>query len=146
HDRYFLDNVVTRVVEIADGKAKSFPGNYSDYLRMRELGDAAAAKAAARAPAKSSHADTGNGKESGGDRRDRLEREKRAKNRLRKAERELEEGEEKLFEFEEAIRLLENELAKPEVAADYHRVEKLTEKLESVRANKEAAENDWMSL
>jgi ATP-binding cassette subfamily F protein 3 len=37
HDRYFLDSVPTRVVEVADGRLRSFPGNYSDYLQMREL-------------------------------------------------------------------------------------------------------------
>ncbi len=34
HDRYFLDSVPTRIVEIAEGRARSFPGNYSDYLSM----------------------------------------------------------------------------------------------------------------
>ncbi|MEG1988616.1 MAG: ATP-binding cassette domain-containing protein, partial [Oscillibacter sp.] len=29
HDRYFLDRVVTRVIEIADGKAEFYSGNYS---------------------------------------------------------------------------------------------------------------------
>ncbi|MDX1971954.1 MAG: ATP-binding cassette domain-containing protein [Candidatus Sumerlaeia bacterium] len=36
HDHYFLNNVVTRIVEIRDGQAFSFPGNYEDYTRMKE--------------------------------------------------------------------------------------------------------------
>ena len=31
HDRYFLNRVVTKVVEIAEGKVTVFAGNYSDY-------------------------------------------------------------------------------------------------------------------
>ncbi len=31
HDRYFLDQVVTRIVEIEDGQATSYPGNYTAY-------------------------------------------------------------------------------------------------------------------
>jgi len=32
HDRYFLDTVVTRTIEIADGKAVLYSGNYSYYI------------------------------------------------------------------------------------------------------------------
>jgi len=32
HDRYFLDRVVTRIVELYDGKFWSHDGNYTDYL------------------------------------------------------------------------------------------------------------------
>jgi ATP-binding cassette subfamily F protein uup len=32
HDRYFLDQVSTRIVEIANGTFFSFPGNYTDFL------------------------------------------------------------------------------------------------------------------
>ena len=32
HDRYFLDNLATRVVELANGNFYSYPGSYSDYL------------------------------------------------------------------------------------------------------------------
>jgi ATP-binding cassette, subfamily F, member 3 len=32
HDRYFIDKLATRVIEVADGKVEVFPGNYEDYL------------------------------------------------------------------------------------------------------------------
>ena len=32
HDRYFLDRVVTRIVELADGRFYSHNGNYTEYL------------------------------------------------------------------------------------------------------------------
>lgn len=35
HDRYFLDQVVTRVLELKEGRLKSFPGNYTKYLRLK---------------------------------------------------------------------------------------------------------------
>ncbi len=31
HDRYFLDRVATRIVELEDGKLVEYPGGYSDY-------------------------------------------------------------------------------------------------------------------
>lgn len=36
HDRYFLDRVVTRVFEIAGGKAEFYSGNYSFYLSEKQ--------------------------------------------------------------------------------------------------------------
>ena len=36
HDRYFLDRTVTRVIEIADGKAEFYSGNYSFYAVEKE--------------------------------------------------------------------------------------------------------------
>jgi len=37
HDRMFLDRVVSRVVELKDGRLNSFPGNYSSYLQQKAL-------------------------------------------------------------------------------------------------------------
>ena len=36
HDRRFLDNVTTRIVELDRGKLASFPGNFAAYLRFKE--------------------------------------------------------------------------------------------------------------
>ena len=36
HDRFFLDQVVTRIVEIWHAKLTDYPGNYTRYLRARE--------------------------------------------------------------------------------------------------------------
>ncbi|MFL6595194.1 MAG: ABC-F family ATP-binding cassette domain-containing protein, partial [Chthoniobacterales bacterium] len=35
HDRYFLDRIATRVVELSRGKFHSYDGNYTDYLLAR---------------------------------------------------------------------------------------------------------------
>lgn len=37
HDRYFLDKTIARVVEIQHGRAEEYPGNYSAYLKEREV-------------------------------------------------------------------------------------------------------------
>jgi ABC transport system ATP-binding/permease protein len=37
HDRYFLDVIATRIVELADGRCFSHPGNYSAYLEAKAL-------------------------------------------------------------------------------------------------------------
>ena len=35
HDRYFIDRVANRVLELQQGKVHNYLGNYSDYLRKR---------------------------------------------------------------------------------------------------------------
>ena len=36
HDRYFLDRVVNRIVEVDSGKLYNYPGNYSEFVRLKE--------------------------------------------------------------------------------------------------------------
>jgi ATP-binding cassette subfamily F protein 3 len=36
HDRYFLDNIVTKIIEIEDMESKTYKGNYSDFARQKE--------------------------------------------------------------------------------------------------------------
>ena len=36
HDRFFLDKVVTRIVEIWNGQLSTYPGNYSRYIQARD--------------------------------------------------------------------------------------------------------------
>jgi ATP-binding cassette subfamily F protein uup len=37
HDRYFLDVIATRILELADGKCFSHPGNYTAYLESKAV-------------------------------------------------------------------------------------------------------------
>jgi ATP-binding cassette, subfamily F, member 3 len=47
HDRYFIDKLATRVIEVADGAVEVFPGNYEDYLWRRNGGGVATRSAVA---------------------------------------------------------------------------------------------------
>src|SRR5687768_7145501 len=51
HDRYFVDNLATKVVEVGNGQALLYPGGYEDFLywkKQQELGLAAPLPAAHR--------------------------------------------------------------------------------------------------
>jgi ATP-binding cassette subfamily F protein 3 len=44
HDRYFVDNLATKVIEVGGGEAPLYPGGYEDFLywkKLREAGGAA---------------------------------------------------------------------------------------------------------
>ncbi len=49
HDRAFLDNVVTRIIELDRGTIRSYPGNFAAYERVKEEQLASEALASARA-------------------------------------------------------------------------------------------------
>jgi len=49
HDRYFIDQLATRIIEVADGEVRVFPGNYQDYLWRKQGGPAALVAAATQA-------------------------------------------------------------------------------------------------
>jgi ATP-binding cassette subfamily F protein 3 len=42
HDRYFVERLATRIVEVGDGKALLYPGTYTEYLWSKERGVAPA--------------------------------------------------------------------------------------------------------
>ncbi len=147
HDRYFLDNVVTRVVEISDGVVTSYPGKYSEYLARKEALNTVGSKQTTVAvePVKAPEPKP-EVKETAEERRERQEREKNSRNRLKKVEREIEQHEDALYECEELVRSLENEMADPEVATDHQRVGELAKKLESARGKREEIETNWLAL
>jgi ATP-binding cassette, subfamily F, member 3 len=50
HDRYFIDGLATRVIEIEGGSVRVYPGNYEDYLWRKQGGLGALAPAGASSP------------------------------------------------------------------------------------------------
>ena len=40
HDRYFVERLATRIVEVGDGKATLYPGTYNEFLWSKESGSA----------------------------------------------------------------------------------------------------------
>ncbi len=55
HDRYFIDRLATRVLEVENGNVTSHEGNYEDYLRWKGL---AAGSPLVEIPAKGSQTET----------------------------------------------------------------------------------------
>ena len=51
HDRYFVDKLATKVIEIGDGQALLYPGSYEEWLWSKQQRAEQAAEAAAARPA-----------------------------------------------------------------------------------------------
>jgi ATP-binding cassette subfamily F protein 3 len=114
HDRFFLDNLVTRVVEISSGRLYDYPGNYSYFIEKRK-NPLQEGEKSAQSPE--------------GDERERKRAEAERRNILYKKKRKvldrLEPLEEKIFLLEEEQEKRDGMLSDPEVLADAAAVQEL---------------------
>ena len=118
HDRYFLDGVVTRVLELREGRLLDRPGNYSEFLAWREALETQEAARAAAAPAPRGE-DGGPARPRTREDRKRATDEKIRRGRiLREAEEQAAKVETDIARREERMAQLEADLVKEEVWSD----------------------------
>jgi ATP-binding cassette subfamily F protein 3 len=121
HDRYFINRIATRVLEVADGVLTSHPGNYDDYVDAK-------ARAATPPPPASPAAGAQAGRSvAAGNLRAAIARPLAARQRgtapaVRELRRRLEEIERKIHDLEERLRGFETTLSDPELYKDGERV------------------------
>jgi ATP-binding cassette subfamily F protein 3 len=132
HDRYFIDNLATRIFEIEDGHVHVFPGNYEDYLWRKQGGPETVAHSVA-APVPVPSRDS-NGAGSG-----------RRVNPMK-----LQKLRDRLSAVEKQVAALESEIAGHEAAlADFKSVEetvRLNELVSTRRRELESRVAEWESL
>ena len=125
HDRYFIDNLATRVFHIEGGKLQDYPGNYEDYLWQKERREAGTMDSPAITNGPGPTATRG-----------RAEPGNRAKKQnplaLRKMEKERDELEEQISRAEAEIANLELELGQFKSAEESIRVNALIEERRSL--------------
>ncbi|HSV30416.1 MAG TPA: ATP-binding cassette domain-containing protein [Atribacteraceae bacterium] len=142
HDRYLLDRVVSRVIEIRQGELTEYPGNYSYYLRKRqeredrakEVGGVSWEKKAVPSSMEKVQ------KRETAERRNRLYREKRA------IQEKLEPIERILSSLEQQKEENEKLLGNPDVLKDSHRVARLMVELKDIGRRQEALYGEWEQL
>ncbi len=145
HDRYFLDDLVDRVIEIADGQLKNYPGNYSYFIDKRardreteplqDLPPGPAGKK--RSPSPPSAKDQ---KRLEAERRNRIYRE------TRKIREELEPLEERIQTLEDRKVEVEELLCSPDVLGDSDRIQKLMLELKGINEEIESSYPRWEEL
>ena len=120
HDRYFIDNLATRVFHIESGELQDYPGNYEDYLWQKERREAGNMDSPAITNGPGPTAP-----------RDRAEPGNRSKKQnplaIRKMEKERDELEERISRGEAEIASLELELGQFKSAEESIRVSALIE-------------------
>jgi ATP-binding cassette, subfamily F, member 3 len=135
HDRYFIDNLATRIFEIQEGHVHVYPGNYEDYLWRKEGGpEALAAASSAQQPVAV----------------EPVAEAATAKQKVRVNPMKMQKIRERLSEVEQQVAALESEIQQHESAlGDFKSVEetlRLNELVTSRRTELESRVNEWEQL
>ncbi|WP_275451153.1 ABC-F family ATP-binding cassette domain-containing protein [Bacillus manliponensis] len=138
HDRYFINRVATKVIELSTDGAQEYLGDYDYYVEKKT-------EMLERAELESTEKDEPVKKQIAQEKLNYLEEKERKKlerQRLRK----IEELETTIADLEEAIAALEAELCLPEVYADYERASEITNNKETKQTHLEQLMEEWEQL
>lgn len=148
HDRYFLNKMAERIVELHPGGTEHYLGNYDDYVeKKQELEDIAREAAEARLAssknsAKSDPALSATEKSGAAS----FEADKQAKREERNRQRKQEALEQQIAKLETEITEFEAQMALPEIYQDYMKLQELQEKAEDHKLQLAKAYEEWEEL
>ena len=134
HDRYFINKIANKVLDITGDDYSIYLGNYDYYLEKRE--QELIAKKLKEEKTEEVQEKVTNDYVLG----------KEEKKRIRKLERTREELLEKIESLEEKVTLVNNELTKEEVYTDAIKVQEYNEELRSLNQEIEDLNNTWLEI
>ena len=134
HDRYFINKIANKVLDITEDDYSIYLGNYDYYLEKRE--QELIAKKLKEEKTEEVQEKVANDYVLG----------KEEKKRIRKLERTREELLEKIESLEEKVTLVNNELTKEEVYTDAIKVQEYNEELRSLNQEIEDLNNTWLEI
>nr|WP_253954413.1 MULTISPECIES: ABC-F family ATP-binding cassette domain-containing protein [Lactiplantibacillus] len=148
HDRYFINQVATSVVEVSPEGTELFLGDYDYYIDKKqeqaEMAAAAASQAAESAAsanaAEPSSAATAAPRSKG---QQDYQASKQQQREKRKLERTVAALEEQMTTLDEQATKIQTEMAQPEVSADVGRLTDLQKELDEISAQQEQVETEW---
>ncbi|KGR77172.1 ABC-F family ATP-binding cassette domain-containing protein [Ureibacillus sinduriensis] len=141
HDRYFINRIATKVVELSGTGSFEYLGDYDYYLeKKQELAELAEMKAAAQRTSLKTTDATMASKAS------TSQIDKDAKKRERQIRRTVEELEAKMMEYSEQISSIEAKLCEPDIFKDHEQVMKYQTELDSIKTKHDELELQWLEL
>lgn len=151
HDRYFINRVATRIINLTHGVLVNYIGNYDYYLAKREVneravfgGDTAQDIPDEKDAAAGDAADAaGSSSESG---RQTYEEQKAQKALEQKQKRRVDELEARIGELEAAIEKIDAQFADPETAVNSARLNELTQEQTLIQKDLDACYEEWERL
>ncbi len=141
HDRYFINRIATKVVELSNDGSFEYLGDYDYYVeKKQELIELAEMKAAAQA---ASLKQTGNPVAT---KSSTSMINKDAKKRERQVRRQIEEIEGKMTNLQTSITTLEEQLCDPVIFSDHEKALVLQTELDIAKEQHDELEMDWLML
>src|SRR5690606_22505072 len=142
HDRYFLNKMAERIVELTPTGANYFLGNYDDMLE-KKLEIEEAKQEAARQAATSKQA---RDQETTSSSVQSYEVEKQQKRAERTKQRKLEALEAEIAKLEESIAEWEEKLTDPAIFNDYMRIQEIQNEISELKQALESQYEQWEEL
>ncbi|MGG4143909.1 ABC-F family ATP-binding cassette domain-containing protein [Paenibacillus algorifonticola] len=140
HDRYFLNKMAERIVELTPAGTEHFLGNYDEMIEKKhELEEARLEEAAKRAA-------SGNKAVVSSDPVSDYALDKQAKREERSRQRKLEQVEADIADLEQAIADLELQLTDPAIFNDYMRIQEIQSQIDQKRIALSEAYEQWETL
>ena len=133
HDRYFINRIANKVIELSPDGSKLYLGDYDYYLeKKKEEEEIAELKAKEEAPVKAP--------------KKKFYQDKEQQKLIRSLRRKTETIEENLATLDESIASLETQMSQPEVLNDHVELMALTNDLEAKKAEQEEQLTSWEEL
>ncbi|MER2030940.1 MAG: ABC-F family ATP-binding cassette domain-containing protein [Solibacillus sp.] len=138
HDRYFINRIATKVVELSGTGSFEYLGDYDYYVEKKEeLEELAAMKAAAIEK---------NTTESNVQTKTTSMIDKDAKKRERQIRRAIEDIEKQMGALDEKIAIFEEQLCDPDIYSDHEKTLTIQSELNDVKEQHETFEMEWLEL
>ncbi|WP_430495324.1 ABC-F family ATP-binding cassette domain-containing protein [Rossellomorea marisflavi] len=135
HDRYFINRIATKVIELSTGGSTEYLGDYDYYLhKLQEQEELAALEQTKAEPVK------------GTQQKQSHKIDKEAKKLERQRRRRIEEIEEKMTVLEGSIEEKETLLCDPDIFQDHERVQTLNDELTLAKEELDALLEEWTEL
>ena len=156
HDRYFINRISTRIVELKDKKLYSFIGNYDYYESHKDIvyaadGNNSTAKGGIFAPISDTSFVSNANSETSSDNsslsnKEAYLRNKEEQAKARKRENDMKKLEKEIGDLEEKISQIDDEINAPENATNSHKLGELTKEREELDAKLVEAYEKYYAL
>ncbi len=140
HDRYFINRIATRILELKDQQLYSFIGNYDYYEAHKELiYEATVPKQAFNSSMVAASTPVASSK-------DDYKKQKEEQARLRKKENDIKKAEQKIEQTEAEITKIDEEFLNPDFATNSAKLSELSKKREELESTLSALYETWGTL
>lgn len=137
HDRYFIDQLANKIVEVRDGHAKVYNGNYSYYLEEKAKQNSTSQNSTNTMSEKEAE----NVKIS--TKKLSYQEQKQRDSQKRKLERAVAQAEKIIAELEEKEAEIQNEMADPKIASNFDKLGPLQEELSNIQKQISQQSDIW---
>ena len=145
HDRYFVNQTATRILDLYNKQFYSFAGNYDYYLEKKDVVEQPSGEVQPNGQATTAGANT-DAAESASDSKLSWQQQKEEQALKRKKENQLRKCEDEIAALEDEIAQLNEQMADPAIATDVAKLQELSKKQTALQETLEQRYEEWEEL